>query len=285
MAVDISKRIRKVFPKLSKSHKILANSVLNESEKIANITAAKFGQMHGISESTVVRFAMELGYDGYAEFQDAVNELLKNKLTLNERVEMTRQRIGRANVLDSVMESDITRIRSTMESIDRTAFSGAVDCIIKAKRIFVLAARSTLGLAYITHHNLCMLFDNVSLIQATSSEEVCEQLLSAGENDVVIAFSFPRYSTRIINGVKFARERKASVVVITDSEVSPLAEYASFLLTAESDMASFTDSLVAPLSIVNAIFTDIACKRQSFISERFNRLESIWNTYNVYDKR
>jgi len=285
MAVDISKRIQKAFPTLSKSHKKLANSVLYESEKVAYMTAAKFGTMHGISESTVVRFAMELGYDGYADFQNAVQELLKNKLTLNERVEMTKKRIGRANVLDSVMESDIARIKSTQDSIDRTAFAGAVDSIVKAKRIFVLAARSTLGLAYITHHNLCMLFDNVSLIQPTSTAEVCEQLFSVGENDVVIAFSFPRYSTRIINGVKFAGEQKATVVVITDSEVSPLAEYATWLLTAESDMASFTDSLVAPLCIVNALFTEIAGKRQSFIADRFNRLEKIWNAYNVYDKR
>ena len=285
MATDISQRIRNTYSTLSKGQKKIANAILNDYDKAAYLTAAKLGEMVSVSESTVVRFANELGFEGYSEFQHAVQELVRTKLTPNQRIEVTKQRIGRGDILENVMESDISKIRYTLEKLDRTVFSESVDAILKAKRIYVAGARSTEPLAKILSYNLSLIFDNVKFINPTSSAEVFEQIFSIGEEDTVIAFSFPRYSSKMVNAVKYARKNSAKVVVFTDSEISPLAEYADYLITAQSDMASFMDSLVAPLSIINAIVVEITRRRERDITARFDKLEAIWDEYNVYAKR
>ena len=285
MAADISHRIKALYSTFSKGQKKIANAILNDYDKVAYLTAARLGQLVGVSESTVVRFAGELGYEGYSEFQLAVQELVRIKLTPNQRIEITKQRIGRSDILESVMESDISKIRYTLERMDRAVFSSAVDAILEAKTIYITGARSAEPLARILSHNLSLIFNNVKLVAPTTSAEVFEQMYSVGAEDTVIAFSFPRYSSKIVNAVKYARQNDARVVVFTDSDVSPLAEYATYLLTAQSDMASFMDSLVAPLSIINAIIVEITRRREKEITERFDALEKLWDEYEIYAKR
>jgi DNA-binding MurR/RpiR family transcriptional regulator len=233
----------------------------------------------------VVRFANELGFEGYSQFQLAVQELVRIKLTPNQRIEITKKRIGRGDVIDNVMESDINKIKYTLERLDRQAFTDAVDSIISARTIYITGARSSEPIARHLSYNLSLIFDNVKFIVPTSSSEVFEQMYSINEEDVVIAFSFPRYSSKMINGIKFAKQKNAKVVVFTDSDVSPLVEFSDCLLIAQSDMASFMDSLVAPLSIINAIIIEITARREKEITERFDALEKLWDEYEVYAKR
>ena len=285
MAADISERIKAIYSTLSKGQKKIANAVLSDYDKVAYLTAARLGELVGVSESTVVRFADELGFEGYSQVQLAVQELVRIKLTPNQRIEITKQRIGRGDVIDNVMESDINKIKYTLERIDRKAFSDSVDAILSAKNIYIMGARSSEPIARLLSYNFSLIFDNVKLVVPTSSAEVFEQMYSVSEEDVVIAFSFPRYSSKMINGVKFARQKEAKVVAFTDSNVSPIAEYANCLLIAQSDMASFMDSLVAPLSIINAIVIEITSRREKQITERFDALEKLWDEYEVYAKR
>nr|MBE6544766.1 MurR/RpiR family transcriptional regulator [Oscillospiraceae bacterium] len=285
MAADISERIRTVYSTLSKGQKKIANAVLNDYDKVAFLTAARLGDMVGVSESTVVRFADELGFEGYSQFQLAVQELVRIRLTPNQRIEVTKQRIGRGDVIDSVMNSDINKIRYTLEHLDRQAFIDSVDSILSARTIYITGARSSEPIARMLSYNLSLIFDNVKLVVPTSSAEVFEQMYSIGEKDTVIAFSFPRYSSKMINGIRFAKQKNAKIVVFTDSDVSPLVEYADSVLIGQSDMASFMDSLVAPLSIINAIIIEITSRREKEITERFDALEKLWDEYEIYAKR
>ena len=284
MTNDIAEKIKDYHPTFSKSQKKISAAILNDYDKVAYMTASKFGRFVGVSESTVVRFANELGYDGYSDFQKAIQELVRTKLTPNQRIEITKMRIGRGDILENVAESDIAKIRTSFDKIDRDAFFSACDAILGAKRIFVMGARSTEPLAMVLKYNLSFVFDNVTLIAPRSTDEVFEQMFSINSEDLLIAFSFPRYSLKMINAVKFAKQNKAKVIVLTDSKNSPLAEHSDYLLTAQSDMASFMDSLVAPLSIINAIIVEITARREGKIRDRFDRLEKIWDEYNVYTK-
>ncbi len=285
MTNDISEIIKDYYPTFSKGQKKISAAILKDYDKIAYMTASKLGRFVGVSESTVVRFANELGYDGYSEFQKAIQELVRTKLTPNQRIEITKMRIGRGDILENVADSDISKIRTTFDKIDRDAFFSSCDAILGAKRIFVMGARSSEPLAMVLKYNLSLIFDNVILISPRSTAEVFEQMFSIGEDDLLVAFSFPRYSSKMVNAVKFAKQNKAKVVVFTDSRNSPLAEHATYLLTAQSDMASFMDSLVAPISIINAIIVEITSRREGRIRDRFDRLEKIWDEYNVYTKK
>ena len=284
MAIDISQRILKLYPTLSKGHKKIANAVLNDYDKVAYMTATRLGNRVGVSESTVVRFAGILGFDGYSEFQQAIQELVKVKLTPNQRIEMTKQRLGKGDILENVMHSDINKIRYTLDNIDRDAFHSCVDAILGASKIYIMGVRSSEPIARILHYNLSMIFDNVKFVSATSGAEVFEQMFSISESDVLIAFSFPRYSSKVVNAIKFAESNKAVTVAITDSPISPLAKHATYLLRAQSEMASYMDSLVAPISIINAIIVEITQRCEKTIRERFDTLEKLWDEYDVYTK-
>ena len=285
MAFDIAQRIRNVYSTLSKGHKKIANAILYDYEKVADMTAAKFGIFVGVSESTVVRFANSMGFEGYSELQRAVQELVRTRLTPNQRIEMTKKRIGKGDILEGVMNADISKIRYTIERLDRDAFYNSIDAILSAKRIFVMGARSAEPLARVLQYNLSLVFDNVKFVAPTSTAEIFEQMFSISDDDVLIAFSFPRYSSKMVSAVKYARQKGANVVVFTDSIVSPIAEYASNLLIAQSDMAAFMDSLVAPLTIINAIIVEITNRREKEITKRFDQLEKVWDEYKVYTKR
>ena len=282
---DIATRITTYYGKLSKGQKKISNAILNEYDKVAYMTASRLGVYTGVSESTVVRYACRLGYDGYAEMQKAVQELVRAKLTPNQRIDVTKQRIGQGDILENVSSSDVAKIRSTFDRLDRRAFFDSCDAILGAKRIFVMGARSSEPLAMVLKYNLSLIFDNIILIEPKSTAEVFEQMFSIGSDDLLIAFSFPRYSSKMINAVKFAKQNNAKVIVFTDTKNAPLAEHATYLLTAQSDMASFMDSLVAPISIINAIIVEITSRREAKIRDRFDRLEKIWDEYNVYAKR
>ena len=273
------------MPSFSKGQKLIADYILKHYEKAAYLTASKMGALVGVSESTVVRFAIELGFSGYPEFQHSLQEIIRNRLTSFQRIEVTNNLIGDGNVLDKVLLSDAEKIRRTMEEIDHSSFEEAIDRIISANRIYIIGVRSSSSLAGFLNFNLRIVFDNVKFVQTTSGSEMFEQIMRIGEGDVMIAISFPRYSKRIINAVEYARSKNADVVALTDSKMSPIAAYASQLLIAQSDMASFVDSLVAPLSIINAMIVAVSRKKQDVLTERLRVLEEVWEKYDVYDTK
>lgn len=285
MQTDLLKSIEDGMSSFSKGQKLIASYILSNYDKAAYLTASKLGTIVGVSESTVVRFATELGYEGYPEFQLSLRKLIRSRLTSFQRIEVTNNLIGDSNVLDKVLLSDAEKIRRTMEEIDHDSFEEAVDKIIAAKNIYIIGVRSSSALAGFLNHCFRMIFDNVKFVQTTSGSEMFEQIMRVGEGDVMIAISFPRYSKRIINAVEYARTQRANVVALTDSAISPIAAFADQLLIAQSDMASFVDSLVAPLSILNAMVVAISRKKQKELTERLHVLEEVWDRYEVYDKK
>lgn len=285
MNADLLKTIEDKMSGFSKGQKLIAAYVLGHYDKAAYLTASRLGAIVGVSESTVVRFANELGYTGYPEFQHSLREIIRNRLTSFQRIEVTNNLIGDGNVLDKVLLSDAEKIRRTMEEIDHASFEEAIDRIVTAKKIYIIGVRSSSSLAGFLNFNFRMIFDNVRFVQTTSGSEMFEQLMRIGEGDVMIAISFPRYSKRIINAVEYARTKGADVVALTDSHSSPIAAFADQLLIAQSDMASFVDSLVAPLSIINAMIVAVSRKKQDELTDRLRALEEVWDKYDVYDKK
>ncbi len=281
---DLLDNIKNMTPEFSKGQKSIGRYITENFDKAAFMTASKLGNVTGVSESTVVRFATALGFEGYPELQAALQELIRKRLTSVQRMEVTNDRIGSGDVLESVLGSDIAKIRATLEGIDRGDFNSAAEAIMRARRIYIIGMRSSASLASFLAYNFRFMFDNVVFVQTTSGSEVFEQLLNVSENDVVIAISFPRYSKRIISAVEYARSQSAYIIALTDSSVSPIAAYADSGLYAKSDMASFVDSLVAPLSIINALIVSISRKKQIELESVFSRLEAIWDEYDVYDK-
>ncbi len=272
------------MPTFSKGQKQIARFIIDHYDKAAYMTASKMGAEVGISESTVVRFVMELGYEGYAEFQKSLQEIIRTKLTAFQRVEVTNSRMGDGDILKNVLMSDIDKIRRTLEYIDPVSFNNAVDRIVTARNIYIIGVRSSSSLAGFLNYNFRMMFDNVKFVQTTSGSEMFEQIMNIGKDDVMIVISFPRYSKRIIHAVEYARGTGADVISLTDSPESPIALHASYLLVAQSDMVSFVDSLVAPLSVINALIVAVSRKRQDEFAERLRKLEVIWDKYDVYDK-
>ena len=284
MHSNLLSNIESRFNSFSKGQKSIATYILEHYEKAAYMTASKLGALVNVSESTVVRFANELGYEGYPQLQRALQELVRTSLTAFQRVEVSDTIIGDREVLDQVLLSDAEKIRQTLDSIDRTAFNKAVDHIVNAKRVYIIGVRSSATLAGFLHYNLRVAFDNLTLVETSSGNEVFEQIVRIGAGDVLVAISFPRYSKRVVKAVEFAKRNGADVVALTDRPTSPIAKSADQLLTANSDMASFVDSLVAPLSIVNAIVAAVTRKKKDEFTEQLKKLEEIWDEYDVYDK-
>ena len=283
MKRNLLAEIESRMPDFSKSQKIISNYILKDYDKAAYMTASKLGAEVHVSESTVVRYAIELGFEGYPEFQHALQEIVRTKLTSFQRMEVTNNLIGDGDVLTKVLLSDIDKIKRTVEEIDRKAFDEAVDSIVNAKHIYILGLGSASVLARALNHSLRMIFDDVKLIMASSANEIYEQTISIGKGDVMIAISFPRYSNKVVNTVAFAKHSGAGVIALTDSAASPIASHADQALYARSDMASFSDSLVAPLSVINALVVAVSRKKQDELTVRLHQLEKIWEEYNVYD--
>ncbi len=283
MSKNLLKSIEERMPTFSKSQKLISSYILENYDKAAYMTASKLGATVKVSESTVVRYAIELGFDGYPEFQHSLQEIVRTRLTSFQRMEVTNSLIGDGDVLTKVLMSDVEKIKRTLEEIDRTAFNNAVESIIQAKNIYIIGIGSASVLARALNLSLRMISDRVKLVMATSGSEIYEQIMSISEGDVMVALSFPRYSKRISGAVSFARRSGADVIAITDSPVSPIAAEASQALFAKSDMASFADSLAAPLSLINALVVAVSRKKQDELTVRLRQLEQIWEEYNVYD--
>ena len=284
MSKDILSIIQTNMNTFSKGQKLIGRFILDSYDKAAFMTASKLGKTVNVSESTVVRFAAELGYDGYPAMQKALQEMIRNKLTSIQRIEVSNDRIGNQDILSMVMQSDVEKIRMTLEEVDRDSFDRAVDAIVSARRIYILGVRSASAIASFLAFYFNLIFEDVVHIHSTSVSEVFEQLLRIGPRDVIIGISFPRYSRRTVKAMEFARDRGAQVVAITDSETSPLTAIATHTPMAKSDMASFVDSLVAPLSLVNALIVALGRRKNSDLSETFGVLEKIWDEYEVYEK-
>lgn len=281
---DLLQRIESKYGKFSKGQKRLADYICGNYDKAVFLTAAKLGEIVGVSESTVVRFATQLGYAGYPGFQKSLEELVRNKLNSIQRMEVTYGRVGQSEILTKVLNSDIHNIKLTMENIDQKVFELAVDTILKARRIYIIGIRSCAPLASFLAFYLNLVCDNVTAISSNSSSEIFEQLIRIGEEDVIIGISFPRYSMRTLKALEFASNRKAKVITLTDSEHSPMNLYSSCNLIARSDMASIADSLVAPLSVINALVAALSMKRQKEVVATLETLEEIWDEYQVYSR-
>ena len=283
MITHLLTRIDLMMNGFSKGQKRIALYIEEHYDKAAFMTASKLGETVGVSESTVVRFATELGYDGYPKLQKAMQEMIRNKLTSVQRIEVTSGRIGDGNVLDSVLNQDIEKIRRTIEETSHEDFARAVDEICAAKRIYIFGVRSTGAIASFLAYYFELIFDNnVILINTTSPSSTYEHIFRITEEDVMIGISFPRYSSTAIEAMNFARSRGAHAVAITDSMASPLVQSADSILIARSDMASIVDSLVAPLSLINALIVATVLKKKDEVTETFHLLEDVWNREGVY---
>ena len=267
---------------MSKGQKRLADYVSKNYDKAVFLTAAKLGEVVGVSESTVVRFATQLGYKGYPGFQKALEELVRNKLNSIQRMEVTYGRISQSEIIEAVLHSDIEKIKLTLEAIDQKAFDLAIDTLLNAKRVYVIGIRSCAPLASFLSFYLNLVCENVTLVNTNSSSEIFEQLIRINEEDVIVGISFPRYSMRTLKALEFASNRKAKVITLTDSVHSPMNLYSSCNLIARSDMASIVDSLVAPLSVIQALVVALCMKKQREVVTTLETLEKIWGEYQVY---
>lgn len=280
--VDLIALIKSEFAKLSKGQKIIAQFILSDYDKVAFMTAAKLGESVGVSESTVVRFANALGFDGYPELQKSLQELIKTKLTTVQRVEMSKEYSSDFATLQKVLKSDIENIRGTLDDIDPLAFESAINRITTAKKIYIVGLRSSATLGEYLAFYLNFILDNVVLVNYGISD-VFEQILKVNKDDLVIGISFPRYSKKTYELLRFAKEQGANVIAITDSKTAPIAELSADILLARSNMASFVDSLVAPFSVANALIISVGMRQKTNIKASFDKLEQMWKEYRIYD--
>ena len=280
---DLSNRINDVYGRLSKGQKLLATYITDNYDKAVFLTAAKLGRSGWVSEVNSRAFCDAFGYRGYPEFQSALEELVRNKLNSIQRMEVTYGRISQSKILESVLKSDADKIHSTLDKIDQNAFELAVDTILSAKHIYIIGIRSCAPLASFLAFYFTLMFENVHLIQTSSSSEIFEQMVRIGEEDVIIGISFPRYSMRTLKAMEFANNRSAKVITLTDSVHSPMNLYSSCNLIADSDMASIVDSLVAPLSVINALIVALCMRKQGEVAKTLEMLENIWDEYQVYE--
>ncbi|MDU1412496.1 MAG: MurR/RpiR family transcriptional regulator [Clostridium sp.] len=279
--IDLMRVIQTKFSRLSKGQKLIAEYILKHYDKAAFMTAAKLGTSVGVSESTVVRFANQLGFEGYPELQKALQELIKNKLTTAQRIELSNDYVVPNNALKGVLKSDMENIRATMEKINYEAFEKTIETILASKRIYIVGLRSSGALADFLGYYLNLILDNVKVVTYGVSG-LFEQMLTLGEDDCVIGIGFPRYAMRTLETLDYAKNKGATIISITDSVLSPLASRADYTLVAESNMASFVDSLVAPLSVINALIIAVGLKEKDKISKIFTDLEQVWQEFQVY---
>lgn len=285
MRHDILSVLKEKERSFSKGQRRIAQYISESYDKAAFMTANVLGKTVGISESTVVRFAVELGYDGYPSMQKALQEMVMNRLTATQRMEVTNDRIGDQDVLETVLQSDIEKLRQTSETVDNAAFDAAVNAVLRAERVYVLGVRSAAPLASFLGYYLNYMFQNVHVVTASGASEMFEKIVGVNSRDAVVAFSFPRYSATTLKAAQYCRSTGATVIGVTDTKLSSLGQCSDHVLVAKSDMVSLVDSLVAPLSVVNALIVAIAAKKEKELSTTFQELEHIWSEYNVYEKQ
>lgn len=280
---DLTNRINERYSRMSKGQKLLANYITDYYDKAVFLTASKLGEVVGVSESTVVRFAAQLGYKGYPDFQKSLEEMVHQKLSSVERMEAAYGRTSQSGILESVLRSDMEKIKGTLNKIDPNAFELAVDTLLTAKRIYIIGIRSCAPLASFLAFYLNYMFDDVVLLHTNSSSELFEQMVRIGKDDVIVGISFPRYSMRTLKALEFANNRNAKVITLTDNVHSPMNLYSSCNLIADSDMASIADSLVAPLSVINSLIVALCMRKQDEVADTFEKLEKVWDEYQVYE--
>ena len=285
MSTDFFELLKSREGDFSKGQRLIARYIQDSYDKAAFMTANKLGKTVGVSESTVVRFAVELGFDGYPSMQKAMREMVMNRLTSVQRIEVASNRIGHQDVVSTVIQSDIDKLRRTAETVSRDEFNAAVEAVLSAKRVYIIGVRSTAPLANFLGYYLNYMFNNVHIVTASGTSEMFEKIVGVNADDVVIAFSFPRYSSATVKAAQYCRSTGANVIAITDNAQSPLGQSADHVICAKSDMVSLVDSLVAPLSVVNALIVAIAGKREKELHRTFETLEHIWDQYHVYEKR
>lgn len=285
MNKDILSIMESQTSSFSKGQRRIASYIKEYYDKAAFMTASRLGKSVGVSESTVVRFAVELGYDGYPSMQKAMQEMVLNRLTSVQRIGVTNDRIGDQDILSMVLHSDAEKIRQTQDTVNRADFQIAVKKILNARKIYILGVRSAAVLANFLGYYLNYMFDNVHIVTTSGAGEMFEKLVNISSEDVVVAFSFPRYSTSTAAAAQYCRSVGASVIALTNSELSPLGQNSDHILVAKSDMVSLVDSLVAPLSVVNALIVALASARDVELANTFDTLERVWEEYNVYEKR
>ena len=281
---NILKKLEAGIAGFSKSQKRIAQYIIEHYDKAAFMTAARLGKTIDVSESTVVRFAAELGFEGYPAMQRAIQEMIRSKLTSVQRIEVASDRMADNNLLDMVLQADVDNIMKTLEDTDRREFEKVVSTILEARRIYIIGVRSAAALASFLGFYFNLIFPDVRVVGTISTSEIFEQILGISDQDVLIAVSFPRYSKRTLKAMQYARAHAAQVIALTDSHHSPLEQYATHMLCARSDMVSFADSLVAPFSLANALIVAISMRKSNEISDTFNKLEKIWDEYEVYEK-
>lgn len=284
MYTELSERIKKSKHKFSRGQRLIASYIEEHYDKVALMTASKLGSTVGVSESTVVRFATEIGYSGYPALQQAMEEMTRNRLTSVQRLEITADTFSPEKLLDASIEQDIDILKRTKEHISHQEFYDAVDDISDCTTVYVVAAGSSVALATFLTHYLELLFDNVVFLDGTSEAKLFQQLMRMKKGDGIIAISFPRYSKKVVKALKYAVEKGVISIAITDTAVSPLAKTAQHVLFAKSDMASFVDSLVAPLSLINAFLVTVAIKKKDIVVKNLKNLEDIWDEYGIYEK-
>ena len=284
MSSDILSVLKEDMSGFSKGQKRIAQYILESYDKAAFMTANKLAQNVGVSESTVVRFAVDLGFDGYPDMQKAMQEMVLNRLTSVQRIEVANDRLGDQDVVSTVLRSDMEKIRQTEEMVSREEFSAAVNAILKAKRVYILGVRSVEPLANFLGYYLNYMFNNVHVVSGFGAGEMFEKIVSVNSSDAVIAFSFPRYSSTTTKGAKYCRSAGATVIGITDSKLSPLGQCCDHVLVAKSDMVSIVDSLVAPMSVVNALVVSLAQEQQTQMAKTYEDLETLWDEYDVYER-
>lgn len=282
---DVIRYIKNNMDKFSKRQRMIAEYIIENYDKASYMTASKLSSEVGVSESTVVRFAAELGFDGYQKLQTSLQEVTCSKLTSVQRMEFASQRIDTENVLEKVLQSDIEKIQKTLQEIDREQFDNIVDALINAENIYIIGVRSAASIAMFASFYFNLLFEHVKLINTSSASDVFEQIMRVSEKDVVFGISFPRYSQSTLRALEYANRKGAVVAGLTDSIHSPIVRLSKYCLTARSDMTSFADSLAAPISVLNALIAAAGMKKRKEVSRTFELLESIWDEYHVYEKR
>ena len=282
MGQDILTRLSDNRKSFSKGQRLIAQYITENYDKAAFMTAGRLGSTVGVSESTVVRFATELGYDGYPGMRRAMQEMVRSRLTSVQRIAVAKDMLDGNNVLKSVMSSDVDKLQSTLEEVDRDSFDKAVNAIENARNLYIVGMRSSAALASFMAFYMNFLIDNVRLIHDTTANEVYEQIMHIGAEDVYVGISYPRYSSSSLKAMKFAKSRGAAVVALTDNGYSPFAAEADINLYAKSDMVSFLDSLVAPMSLINALIVAVAARKQETLAQTFGYLEGLWSEYEVF---
>ena len=283
MEYDLLSVLARGSSKFSKGQRVIAKYILNNYDKAAFMTAGKLGRIVGVSESTVVRFAAELGYDGYPSMRKALQEMIRNRLTSVQRIEVANSMIDDTDLVKSIIGSDMQNLQATLELLENDSFNKLVDSIVEAKNIYIVGMRTSTSLATFLGLYLNLLRDNVNVVHDTAASEIYEQIIRISTGDLFIGISFPRYSSHTVDAMQFAKKMGAKTAAITDSSASPLNGIADVCLHAKSDMVSFLDSLVAPMSLINAIIVAVGIRNKERVSETFERLEKIWSEHDVYE--